>query len=92
MSSAGFAAGITVGLSFVVAFSITPFPYSGRNEYEDVTITLERTVCFGACPDYPVTIQADGKTKTVYRFEPHWLAELEDKIGEIAGTEKWVKG
>lgn len=156
MSSAGFAAGIAVGIAFVVAFSITPFPYSGRGEYEDVTITLERTVCFGVCPDYVVMIHGDGtveykgrnfvavkgihtahiseesvqelvhefyragffsladryeqqvtdlpsqttsitidgKTKTVYRygFEPQKLAELEDKIDEVAGTEKWVKG
>jgi len=156
VSSAGFVAGITVGIAFVVAFSITPFPYSDRGQYEDVTIILERAVCFGACPDYTVTIHGngtvvyegrnfvavqgkqtahiaeekvqelvdefyragffslreryeeqvtdlpsqttsitiDGKTKTVYRygFEPLRLAELEDRIDEIAGTEKWVKG
>ncbi len=156
MSYAGFAAGIAVGIAFVVAFSLTPFPYSGRGEYEDVTITLERTICFGFCPDYVVMIHGDGlveyegrnfvavegrqtariseesvrelvnefyssgffsledryeqqvtdlpsqttsitidgKTKTVYRygFEPHRLADLEDKIDEIAQTEKWVKG
>lgn len=60
MSSAGFAAGMAVGIAFVVAFSITPFPYSRRGEYEDVTITLERTVCFGVCPDYVVTVHGDG--------------------------------
>ncbi len=156
MSSTGFAAGIAVGIAFVVAFSITPLPYSDRGEYEDVTITLERTVCFGFCPDYVVTIHGDGtvhyegrnfvavegmqiariseesvqqlvdefyragffslasryeqqvtdlpsqttsitidgKTKTVYRygFEPQRLAELEDKIDEVAGTQKWVRG
>lgn len=156
MSSAGYAAGLAVGIAFVVAFSIVPFPYGARGEYQDVTITLERTVCFGACPDYLVTIHGDGtveyegrnfvavqgiqtahisdesvkrlvdefyragffslqdryeqsvtdlpsqttsitidgKTKTVYRygFEPQRLAELEDRIDEVAGTEKWVKG
>lgn len=155
MSSAGFVAGIAVGVAFVVAFSITPFPYGNRGQYEDVTITLERTVCFGACPDYSVTvfgnatviyegrnfvavegkhtaqiphedveelvsefyragffslndryeqqvtdlpsqtttITIDGMTKFVYRYgsEPKRLAELEDKIDEIAQTEKWVK-
>lgn len=60
MSSAGFLVGIAAGIAFVVAFSLAPFPYSGSGEYEDVTITLERTVCFGACPDYTVTIHGDG--------------------------------
>lgn len=27
---------------------------------KDVAITLERTVCFGSCPAYEVTIQGDG--------------------------------
>ena len=27
----------------------------------DLLITLERSVCFGTCPDYKVTISADGK-------------------------------
>jgi hypothetical protein len=27
---------------------------------QDLMITLERTVCFGACPDYKLTITADG--------------------------------
>lgn len=156
MSSAGFATGIAVGIAFVVMFSVTPFPYSAGGEYDEVIITLERTVCFGACPDYKVTINGDGtvvfegrnfvaiegvqtakiseeqvqnlvaefyragffslrdryeqqitdlpsqttsitidgKSKTIYRygFEPRQLAELENKIDEIAGTEKWIKG
>lgn len=155
MSSAGFAAGIAVGIAFVVMFSAIPFPYGAGGEYDEVTITLERTMCFGTCPDYKVTISGDGtvvfegrnfvavegvqtakiseeqvqnlvdefystgffslrdryeqqitdlpsqttsitidgKSKTVYRygFEPQQLAELEDKIDEIAGTEKWIK-
>jgi hypothetical protein len=47
-------------MAFVVAFSLTPFPYASRGEYEDVTIILERTVCFAFCPDYVVTIRGDG--------------------------------
>lgn len=45
-------------------------------------------------PSQTTSIAIDGKTKTVYRygFEPQRLAELEDKIDEVAGTEKWVKG
>ncbi len=31
------------------------------NEYKDVIITLERTPCYGTCPDYKLTIYGDGK-------------------------------
>ena len=34
----------------------TPQP----SDTKDVVITLERTVCFGACPDYTLTIYGDG--------------------------------
>jgi hypothetical protein len=35
----------------------TVFP---QNVPRDLMITLERTVCFGTCPDYKLTITADG--------------------------------
>src|SRR5215475_10795551 len=31
-----------------------------QNIPQDLMITLERTVCFGGCPDYKLTITADG--------------------------------
>src|SRR5262249_55081142 len=31
-----------------------------QNIPQDLMITLERTVCFGECPDYKLTITADG--------------------------------
>lgn len=34
----------------------TPIP----NDLKDVVITLERTVCFGACPEYKLSIHGDG--------------------------------
>ncbi|MBC2663655.1 energy transducer TonB [Novosphingobium flavum] len=37
-----------------------PFPTAAP---EDVEITLERTACFGTCPDYQVTIRGDGKVR-----------------------------
>ena len=155
MSSAAVAGGLAVGIAFVVLFSMFVFPPGFSGDLEDVTISLERTSCFGFCPDYAVTvfgngtvvyegrnfvavegiqrgqisqgdvrelvdefydarffnmhdryeqsvtdlpsqttsITIDGKTKSVYRygFEPERLAMLEDKIDEIAQTEKWVK-
>jgi hypothetical protein len=155
MSGAAVAGGLAVGIAFVVLFSMfLPAPgFSG--DLEDVRISLERTPCFGFCPDYTVTvfgngtvvyegrnfvavegvqkgqitqddvrdlvdefyrtgffnmrdryeqsvtdlpsqtttITIDGNTKSVYRYgsEPERLAMLEDKIDEIAQTEKWVK-
>jgi uncharacterized protein DUF6438 len=49
--------GIFLGLVFGAGAS--PVQDSGR----DVTITLERTACFGACPVYTVTITGDGRVE-----------------------------
>src|SRR2546430_14613651 len=40
----------------------TLFPYTTlfRSNSNDDSITLERTVCFGSCPAYKVTISSDG--------------------------------
>lgn len=37
-----------------------PFPDSAP---EDVEITLQRTACFGTCPDYSVSIRGDGRVR-----------------------------
>ena len=34
---------------------------SGVNDWNSLEITLTRGVCFGACPDYSVTIHGDGR-------------------------------
>jgi hypothetical protein len=41
----------------------TPQP----SDIKDVVITLERTVCFGICPDYTLTIYGDGTITYVGR-------------------------
>jgi hypothetical protein len=58
--------------------------FSLRDRYEAQVTDL---------PSQTTSITVDGMTKTVYRygFEPERLAMLEDRIDEIAGTEKWVK-
>lgn len=149
------AAGLAAGIALVALFSAFPIPPSSfQGELEDVVITLERTRCFGFCPDYMVTIYGngtvlyegrdfvrvegtqvsqvpedevkglvdafyeagffsmrdryeeqvtdlpsqttsitiDGTKKTVYRygFQPERLVMLEDRIDEVAGTERWV--
>lgn len=37
-----------------------PFPTAAP---EDIEITLERSACYGTCPDYRVTIRGDGKVR-----------------------------
>lgn len=37
-----------------------PFPAAAL---EDTEITLERSACFGSCPDYRVTVSGDGKIR-----------------------------
>ncbi|PSO09927.1 MULTISPECIES: TonB family protein [unclassified Sphingobium] len=37
-----------------------PFPIAAP---EDIEITLERSACYGTCPDYRVTIRGDGKIR-----------------------------
>jgi len=60
MSAGAVAGGLAVGIAFVVLFSMyMPAPdFSG--ELEDAVISLERTPCFGFCPDYTVTVFGNG--------------------------------
>jgi hypothetical protein len=52
-------AGLAVGIAFVVLFSMASMP-EGRANTDDVVITMERTVCFGTCPAYKVTVYGNG--------------------------------
>ena len=123
--------------------------------YRGAVITMRRTMCFGTCPDYKVTIYGDGRVvyegynyvgvkgtrtsqippeevrdlvnemtgkgyfflfsiyyrmvtdnptyftslsingfrKSVMNYAgPVWLSEFEDRIDEVADTDRWVKG
>lgn len=56
-------AGLAAGAALVVLFSFymgsSSLPLlAGSNK--DLVITLERTVCFGRCPDYDLTIYGNG--------------------------------
>jgi Domain of unknown function (DUF6438) len=55
--------GLVVGIALVVSFSLLFGPtasFPPPNSIENVVITLERTVCFGSCPDYTLTIYGNG--------------------------------
>lgn len=56
------AAGLAVGIAFVVMFSLASGPGfgGGVDDIESVLITMERTVCFGTCPAYSLEIYGNG--------------------------------
>ena len=58
----------------------TPVP----NDLDDVVITLERTVCFGVCPEYKLTIYGNG---TVV-YEGRRFVRIEGKRTTTIGEDK----
>lgn len=59
--TAAIAAGLAAGIALVALFSAFSIPSgSFHGNIHDVVITLERTRCFGACPDYIVTVYGNG--------------------------------
>ncbi|MBI3652445.1 MAG: hypothetical protein HY231_15600 [Acidobacteria bacterium] len=64
-------------------------PISRReNIPKDTVITMERTVCYGTCPHYKLTIYADGKVvfegrdfvKKKGRFESHIASQQVEQL------------
>jgi len=53
--------GLLVGIAFVISFS-TMFDANvpALSTSESAIITIDRTVCFGSCPDYSLTIYGNG--------------------------------
>ncbi|MDH3943792.1 MAG: DUF6438 domain-containing protein [Anaerolineae bacterium] len=49
-------------------------------DISDAVITLERTACFGFCPDYTVTIYGDGR---VVYFGNDFVAEMGERTYTI---------
>ena len=62
---------IVVIAALVVLFCVYFFPWqyksSKPSDYLNAVITLERTMCFGTCPAYKLTIYGDGRV--VYEGE-----------------------
>ena len=50
---------------------------------EDTLITLQRSTCFGTCPDYTLTISANGDVTFTGRF----YVKVKDAKGKIGLTE-----
>ncbi len=69
----------------------TPIP----DNLDDVVITLERTVCFGVCPEYRLTIYGNGTViyegKRFVKIEGKRTASIsEDKIRQLLSEFKRV--
>ncbi|HLG37531.1 MAG TPA: DUF6438 domain-containing protein [Nitrososphaera sp.] len=54
------ALGLAVGIGLVIGFSILSGPIPPPESIENAEITLDRTACFGSCPDYSLTIYGNG--------------------------------
>lgn len=52
---------------FAIAATAACAPVEAAPNDQPVTITLTRTLCFGFCPDYTVTITGDGQVTYVGR-------------------------
>jgi hypothetical protein len=57
-------AGLAVGIALVVSFSLllgpTASSFPSPRSLEKAVIIMERTVCFGTCPDYSLTVYGNG--------------------------------
>jgi uncharacterized protein DUF6438 len=55
-------AGLAVGIALIISFSLLFGPVDSfpPQSVENVVITLERTPCFGSCPDYSLTVYGNG--------------------------------
>ena len=51
---------------------------------DDTLITLQRSVCYGACPDYKLTISADGTVT----FEGHQFVRVKGKAKKMISAEQ----
>ena len=54
------ALGLAVGIGLVIGFSILSGPIPPPESTVNAEITLDRTVCFGSCPDYSLVIYGNG--------------------------------
>ena len=54
------ALGLAVGIGLVIGFSILSGPIPPSASIVNAEISLDRTACFGSCPDYSLTIYGNG--------------------------------
>lgn len=52
--------GLAIGIAFLISISLLFDARPSSEAVENAVITIERTVCFGSCPDYALTIYGNG--------------------------------
>ena len=52
--------GLAIGIAFLISISVFFDARPSSEAVENAVITIERTVCFGSCPDYALTIYGNG--------------------------------
>lgn len=67
-------------------FLSTPFPDVNK---EKLVISLQRTACFGSCPDYKVTITGSGRV--VFETTPHLDLDDGANVHRAYSTESGVR-
>ncbi len=73
----GLVVGVALIITFAYFFSVNAIPQS----FENVLITMDRSVCFGTCPDYSLEIYGNGTVK----YEGHnFVAVTGRKTATIA--------
>jgi hypothetical protein len=68
--------------TLILAASYSTVPIVQSNVPPDTVITLERTICYGACPMYTLTVKADGSVS----FQPKYVEGRAIVSGELKRT------
>lgn len=75
--------GIAAGLGLIIAFSLLFGAPAVPSSLDNTVISMKRTVCFGSCPDYELTIYGNG---TVI-YEGHNFVAITGKRSAIVPSE-----
>ena len=73
--------GLAIGIAFLISISLLFDARPSSESVESAVITLDRTACFGSCPDYALTIYGNG---TVIYEGRNFVAVTGKRTGSIA--------
>lgn len=65
--------GLLIFIIFIVSIRVHLINFYDTTPPQDVIITVERTICFGFCPDYRLSIYGNGKVV----YEGHYHVQVE---------------
>jgi len=82
---------VVICAALVIALaSATPFCAQDDANLADFSITLKRTACLGACPDYEVTIHGNGRV----RYQGNWYVRVKgvrERVIPIPNVQKLAR-